>query len=102
MLKAEHGLPRLLECTELLLRVKVRLQRADNSTVRHHCSPERSSVPNSEEHHTTMMVDPNRLQQILQRLQANFYDGSPAAEQVAAAVLADLNDLEESPPVHSH
>lgn len=45
-----------------------------------------------------MTVEPVRLQLILQRLQDNFYDGTPAAEQIAAAVLVDLKQLDESPP----
>lgn len=59
-------------------------------------------MPNPEEHPTTMMVEPSKLGQILQRLQSNFYDGSPAAERIAAALLVDLKDFDESPPARSH
>jgi hypothetical protein len=44
-------------------------------------------------------VEPSRLRLILQRLRDDFYEASPASDQIAASVLAELNDPEESPPV---
>jgi hypothetical protein len=64
--------------------------------------PERSSVPNPQEYPTNKTVEPDRLRLILQRLQSDFYDGTPVAEQIAAAVLVDLKDLDESPSTRSH
>jgi len=48
-----------------------------------------------EEHRTTLQVEAERLRLIQQRLQGDFYQVAPASEQIAAAVLADLTDLEE-------
>jgi hypothetical protein len=42
----------------------------------------------------TLPVEADRLRLIQQRLQTAFYENPPASEQIAAAVLADLNDLE--------
>jgi hypothetical protein len=53
-------------------------------------------VPHPEEHSTTNVVAADRLRLIEQRLQSLFYEVPPASEQIAAAVLADLNDLEKS------
>jgi hypothetical protein len=55
-------------------------------------------VPNPDQYRTTGIVEPSRLQLILRRLRNDFYDVPPASERVAASVLADLKDLEESPP----
>jgi hypothetical protein len=49
-----------------------------------------------EEHRTTLQVEAERLRLIQQRLQSDFYEVPPASEQIAAAVMADLTDLEES------
>ncbi|HEU5303450.1 MAG TPA: hypothetical protein VFU40_02290 [Gemmatimonadales bacterium] len=51
---------------------------------------------------TAATVEPSRLRQILERLQDGFYDTEPAAERIAAAVLADVKDLDESPPALPH
>jgi hypothetical protein len=59
-------------------------------------------VPNPDEHRTTILVEPDRLRLILERLRTDFYDVPPAAERIAACVLAELNDHEESPPALSH
>lgn len=55
-------------------------------------------MPNPDEYRTTGTVEPNRLRLILRRLRNDFYDVPPASECVAASVLAELKDLEESPP----
>lgn len=62
-------------------------------------SSERPSLPNPDESRLTSTVEPSRLRLILQRLRNDFYNAPPASEQIAASVLAELNDLEESPPV---
>ncbi|MFL5462119.1 MAG: hypothetical protein ACJ8A6_08705 [Gemmatimonadales bacterium] len=48
-----------------------------------------------EEHRTTLQVEAERLRLIQQRLQGDFYGVPPASDQIAAAILADLTDLEE-------
>jgi hypothetical protein len=48
-----------------------------------------------DEHRTTPQVEADRLRLIHQRLQTDFYEVPPASEHIAAAVLADLTDLEE-------
>ena len=48
-----------------------------------------------EEHRKTLQVEAERLRLIQQRLHSDFYEGPPASEHIAAAVLADLTDLEE-------
>ena len=48
-----------------------------------------------EEHRKTLQVEAERLRRIQQRLEGDFYQVAPASEQIAAAVLADLTDLEE-------
>jgi hypothetical protein len=54
-------------------------------------------VPNSQKGSTTTAtVEPDRLRLIAQRLQHQFYDTEPASVAIATAVLADLNDLDES------
>jgi hypothetical protein len=58
--------------------------------------PERPSVPHPEEHPTSNQVAADRLRLIEQRLQSHFYEVTPASEQIAESVLADLNDLEKS------
>ncbi|HSJ75706.1 MAG TPA: hypothetical protein VK899_05945 [Gemmatimonadales bacterium] len=52
-------------------------------------------MANPEEHRTTLQVEAERLRLIQQRLQSDFYQVPPASDQIAAAVLADLTDLEE-------
>jgi hypothetical protein len=61
------------------------------------------SVPNPQKHRTTTAtVEPGRLRLILDRLQNGFYQDGPASERIATAVLADLKDLDESPPALPH
>jgi hypothetical protein len=57
---------------------------------------ERSSVPNSEGHRSSTTLDPGRLRVILQRLGDKFYDEAPASDRIAAGVLTDVKDLDES------
>ena len=60
-------------------------------------------MPNPQKHRTTMpTVEPSRLRLILERLQNGFYQDGTAADRIAAAVLADLKDLDESPPALPH
>ena len=55
-------------------------------------------MTNSEATTATGTVEPTRLRLILERLQEQFYDSEPASVQIAAAVMAELKDLEESRP----
>jgi hypothetical protein len=57
---------------------------------------ERSSVAHPEDSRTTSEVAADRLRLIEQRLQDHFYEVPPAAERIAASVLAELQDLEQS------
>jgi hypothetical protein len=57
-------------------------------------------LANSDEHRMTLQVDADRLRQIQQRLQSDFYAMAPAAERIAASVLADLKEPEESSSSH--
>jgi hypothetical protein len=59
-------------------------------------------VPHPEEHRSTPTVAPDRMRQIEQRLQDHYYEVPPAAEQIAASVLAELRDLEKSSSVLPH
>jgi hypothetical protein len=59
-------------------------------------------VPHPEEHRSTPSLAPDRLRQIEERLQDHYYEIPPASEQIAASVLADLNDLEKSSPTLPH
>lgn len=43
-----------------------------------------------------MTLEPSRLRVIRQRLENKFYDEAPASDRIAAGVLADLKDLDES------
>lgn len=60
-------------------------------------------MPSRQKHCTpTPTVEPGRLRLILERLQNGFYQDGPASEHIATAVLADLKDLDESPPALPH
>jgi hypothetical protein len=60
-------------------------------------------VPNSPHHRTTAAtVEPSRLPLILERLHSRFYEDQPAADWIAAAVLAELKVFSESPRVLPH
>jgi hypothetical protein len=49
-----------------------------------------------------MTLEPDRLRVILQRLEGQFYDEAPASDRIAAGVLADVNDLDESSAALPH
>jgi hypothetical protein len=53
-------------------------------------------LPNPEDPCIASTIEPSRLELILHRLQQNFYGQTPVSERIAAAVLADLNTLDES------
>ena len=59
-------------------------------------------MPKAEEHRPATTIEPSRLRLILQRLQDKFYDEAPASDRIAAAVLPDLNHLDESPTALPH
>ena len=59
-------------------------------------------MPNREAYRNTTTLEPNRLRVILQRLQDRFYDEAPAADRIAAGVLADVKDLDESSAALPH
>jgi hypothetical protein len=63
---------------------------------------ERPSVPNPGKSRNITTVEPRRLQLILRRLRNAFYEVPPASERIASSVLAELQDLEESPPALPH
>ena len=56
----------------------------------------------AEEPRSASPVEPGRLDMILDRLQQNFYDQSPASQRIAAAVLRDLKTFDESPSALPH
>jgi hypothetical protein len=53
-------------------------------------------VTNSDEHRTACSVEDNRLRLIRERLRSDFYEVPPASEHIAASVMAELKDFEES------
>jgi len=63
---------------------------------------ERSSVPNSEGQRSGATLEPGRLRVILQRLGDKFYDEAPASDRIAAGVLTDVKDLDESSAALPH
>src|SRR5215208_331280 len=86
------------------INVKNRRSRAENLPYSH-CNGRRPTpalrlgkvqrLAHPDEHRTIPQVEADRLRLIHQRLQADFYEVPPASEHIAAAVLADLTDLEE-------
>jgi hypothetical protein len=62
------------------------------------CEPEsgKDRVTNPDEHRRPGSVEDNRLRLIRQRLRSDFYEVPPASEHIAASVMAELKDLEES------
>jgi hypothetical protein len=60
--------------------------------------PGKDRVTNSDAHRTTGSVEDNRLRLILERLRSDFYEVPPASEHIAASVMAELKDREESAP----
>jgi hypothetical protein len=59
-------------------------------------------LPKPEEPRAAPSVESSRLRLIGQRLQKKFYDEAPASERIAAAVLVDLKNLDESSPALPH
>jgi hypothetical protein len=61
------------------------------------CAPssERSSVPKAEDTRTSSAVEAGRRRLILERLSSDFYSEGAPSERIAAAVLADLKELEK-------
>jgi len=59
-------------------------------------------VPNSEGHRSSTTLEPGRLRVILQRLGDKFYDEAPASDRIAAGVLADVKELDESSAALPH
>ena len=53
-------------------------------------------MPHPDEYRSSPTVAPDRLRQIEQRLQDQYYEVPPASEHIAASVLAELHDLENS------
>ena len=53
-------------------------------------------MPHPEDPRTAVTIEPNRLDEILHRLQQNFYDEPSASTRIAAAVWSDLKTLDES------
>ncbi len=53
-------------------------------------------MPNSEGQRGSTTLEPSRLRVILRRLEDCFYDQGPALDRIAAGVLADVKDLDES------
>ena len=64
--------------------------------------PGKDRVTHSDEHRTTGSVGDNRLRLIRQRLRSDFYEVPPASECIAASVMAELKDSEESASALPH
>jgi hypothetical protein len=56
-------------------------------------------VANPNQPRTSDSLAADRLRVIEKRLQDHFYEVPPASEQIAASVLADLRDFEQSASV---
>ena len=59
-------------------------------------------MPHPQDPCTAATIEPNRLDEILQRLQQNFYDEPSASIRIAAAVWSDLKTLDESASALPH
>ena len=59
-------------------------------------------MPHSEDPHTAVTIEPSRLDEILHRIQQNFYDEPSASDRIAAAVWADLKTFDESASALPH
>lgn len=59
-------------------------------------------MANYEGQRSSMTLEPDRLRVILQRLEDQFYDEAPASDRIAAGVLADVKDLDESSAALPH
>ena len=60
------------------------------------------ALANTDEHRMTLPVAADRLRLIQQRLQSHFYEVPPASDRIAVAVLADLNDSQDSSSALPH
>jgi hypothetical protein len=59
-------------------------------------------LPHPENPRTAVTIEPTRLDEILHRLQQNFYDEPSASHRIATAVWADLKTLDESAAALPH
>jgi hypothetical protein len=59
-------------------------------------------LPHPEDPRTAVTIEPSRLDEILHRLQQNFYDEPSALNRIAARVWNDLTTLDESAPALPH
>lgn len=59
-------------------------------------------MPHPEDFRSTPRIAAERLRLIEQRLQNHFYEVPPASEQIAASVLAELQDPEQSASTLPH
>jgi hypothetical protein len=59
-------------------------------------------LPHPEDPRTAVTIEPSRLDEILHRLQQNFYDEPFASDRIAAAVWADLKTFDESASALPH
>ena len=59
-------------------------------------------MPHPEDPRTAVTIEPSRLDEILHRLQQNFYDETSASDRIAAAVWADLKTFDESASALPH
>jgi hypothetical protein len=85
--------------------VKIPPPPADNSPADQPSSPavragvarrvERLSVPKPDDPQETMIVEPNRLRLIRERLQHNFYETGAPSDRIATAVLVAVQDLDK-------
>jgi hypothetical protein len=59
-------------------------------------------LPHPEDPRTAATLEPSRLDDILHRLQQNFYDEPSVSYRIAAAVWSDLKTLDESASALPH
>jgi hypothetical protein len=59
-------------------------------------------LPHPEDPCSAATIEPSRLDEILHRLEQNFYDEPSVSYRIAAAVWSDLKTLDESAPAFPH
>jgi hypothetical protein len=59
-------------------------------------------LPHPKDPRTAVTIEPSRLDEILHRLQQNFYDEPSVSDRIAAAVWADLKTFDESASALPH
>jgi hypothetical protein len=59
-------------------------------------------LPHPEDPCTAATIEPSRLDEILHRLQQNFYDEPSVSHRIAAGVWSDLKTLDESASALPH